>query len=153
MARSSVKKGHAIDGRHRLPFRRGALSWWWSTPAWAGPCRGICEFRPGDRKVGITDLTDRLGKIDVQGPAAGRVLSRVLAGGAAALDGLPYFSFKGHFGPVHAEAGQAVVDGGPPVLLSRTGYTTGEFGFELFVNGRTPWPVGTVAGGGRGIRP
>jgi aminomethyltransferase len=44
---------------------------------------------------------------------------------------MPYFSFKGGFGPFASRQAVTLIDG-TPLLLSRTGYT-GEFGFELFV--------------------
>jgi aminomethyltransferase len=80
----------------------------------------------------ISDLSDALGKFDVQGPAAARILARVLAEPDRVLDDLPYFSFKGHF-DASSELSEAVkLLDGTPLLLSRTGYT-GEFGFEIFV--------------------
>ncbi|GAB4271569.1 MAG: glycine cleavage system aminomethyltransferase GcvT [Deferrisomatales bacterium] len=82
--------------------------------------------------VEIADLTDRLGKIDVQGPAAAKVLSKVLADPGAAFEGMAYFTFKGHFDPAAPQADAVRLADGTPVLLSRTGYT-GEFGFELYV--------------------
>jgi aminomethyltransferase len=84
------------------------------------------------RDAAVTDLTDTLGKMDVQGPAAAKILSSVLAEPGSVFGEMPYFSFKGHFDPA-AETSPAVrlIDG-TPILLSRTGYT-GEFGFEIFV--------------------
>lgn len=82
--------------------------------------------------VAITDLTDRVGKMDLQGPESGRVLARLLADPSKALEDLGYFSFRGHFDPGHPQASTVRLSDGTPVLLSRTGYT-GEFGFELFM--------------------
>jgi len=79
----------------------------------------------------ITDLTDRLGKIDIQGPAAAKILAGVLRDPNATFKAMPYFSFKGYF----EDAGPGtpiLLKSGIPVFVSRTGYT-GEFGFELFV--------------------
>ena len=85
-----------------------------------------------EREVEIDDLTDRLGKIDVQGPTAARIVSGVLAAPETVLDPMPYFSFKGHFSANAPQADAVRLKNGVPILLSRTGYT-GEFGFEIFV--------------------
>ena len=82
--------------------------------------------------VQLVDLTDKLGKIDIQGPAAIKTMQAVLKSAEAVYDKLTYFSFKGHFDPQSEFAGGAVLIDGTPVLLSRSGYT-GEVGFELFV--------------------
>jgi aminomethyltransferase len=79
--------------------------------------------------VQITDLTDKLGKLDVQGPLSAKILMNVLKDPATLFEKMPYFSFKGSF-----ESGSPVqLADGTPVLLSRTGYT-GEFGFEIFIS-------------------
>lgn len=83
--------------------------------------------------VTIRDLTDQTGKLDVQGPAAGKILASVLMDPDTVFDGLPYFSFKGHFDRNAPESSQVLLKDGTPVLLSRTGYT-GEFGFEIFTD-------------------
>jgi len=85
------------------------------------------------REVAIGDLTDNLGKIDVQGPMAAKILSKVLAAPESAFEKLFYFSFKGHFDPASPLADAVRLSDGTPILLSRTGYT-GEFGFEIFVS-------------------
>ena len=86
----------------------------------------------GGREATVTDLSDRLGKMDIQGPAAAKVLGQVLADPKAVFAGMPYFSFKGHFDNASPLADAARLDEGTPILLSRTGYT-GEFGFEIFL--------------------
>ena len=87
----------------------------------------------GNRQVAINDLTDRVGKIDVQGPMAAKILNKVLAAPATVWDKFPYFSFKGHFVAVSPLADAVRLKDDTPILLSRTGYT-GEFGFEIFVS-------------------
>lgn len=82
--------------------------------------------------VNIADLTDRVGKLDVQGPLAAKILIKVLKNPEAVFDKLPYFSFKGHFDPNSSAAETVLLADGTPILLSRTGYT-GEFGFEIFI--------------------
>ncbi len=86
----------------------------------------------GGREATVTDLSDRLGKMDIQGPAAAKILGAVLADPKAVFAGMPYFSFKGSFDPTSPRADAVRLDDGTPILLSRTGYT-GEFGFEIFL--------------------
>jgi aminomethyltransferase len=81
----------------------------------------------------VTDMTDRFGKIDIQGPESAIILTRVLANADAVFDGMPYFSFKGRLDNNSSGVSSVCLKDGTPILLSRTGYT-GEFGFELFVD-------------------
>jgi aminomethyltransferase len=92
------------------------------------------DSQKGGRDIRLVNLTDRLGKIDIQGPASVKIMQRVLRNPDAAFDGLTYFSFKGHFDPASPFAAQAQFLDGTPLLLSRSGYT-GEVGFEIFVEG------------------
>ena len=85
-----------------------------------------------DHRADVTDLTGRVGKVDLQGPESARTLAKILKNPEAVLKDMPYFSFKGHFDASSARADTQFTDG-TPVLLSRTGYT-GEFGFEIFVD-------------------
>jgi len=80
-------------------------------------------------EVAITDHSDRLGKIDLQGPASARILQSLFSDPETVLADMGYFSFKGDIFP----GGSAPLElkDGTRVILSRTGYT-GEFGFELF---------------------
>jgi aminomethyltransferase len=87
----------------------------------------------GDRRIAVTDLTDKAGKIDVQGPLAAKILAKVLADPDRVFKKIPYFSFKGHFDATSPLADTVRLTDGTPILLSRTGYT-GEFGFEIFVS-------------------
>jgi aminomethyltransferase len=86
-----------------------------------------------DRDVEITDLTDKVGKIDVQGPASAKILMKVLKAPEKVFEKMPYFSFKGHFDKNSPLSGAVCLTDETPILLSRTGYT-GEFGFEIFVD-------------------
>lgn len=90
------------------------------------------EAQRNGRAVQCIDLTDRLGKIDIQGPAAIKTMRNVLKDADAVFDKLTYFSAKGHFDPASEFAGAVQLHDGTPLLLSRSGYT-GEVGFELFV--------------------
>jgi aminomethyltransferase len=94
---------------------------------------GHLAAHKGDRKIEIIDLTDKVGKIDVQGPMAAKILSKMVADPETVFDRMPYFSFKGHFDSGSSLSQAVQLTDGTPILLSRTGYT-GEFGFELFVS-------------------
>ncbi len=85
----------------------------------------------GDAQVEIEDMTDRLGKIDLQGPLAPRIIERALKKGRRVLEDMPYFSFKGFFDPSLYKGEGVELINGVPVLLSRSGYT-GEIGFEIY---------------------
>ena len=67
--------------------------------------------------ITLTDESDRLGKIDIQGPKTVEVLERILPGPWRQM---PYFTLT------------RTEFAGVPLLASRTGYT-GELGFELYV--------------------
>jgi aminomethyltransferase len=87
----------------------------------------------GEMQVAIKDLTDRVGKVDIQGPNAAKILGKLLKNPSAVFKGFPYFSFKGWFAKGVNGAEAVELNDGTPILLSRTGYT-GEFGFEIFVS-------------------
>lgn len=87
---------------------------------------------PADAGADIRDLTDRAGKIDIQGPEAARLLQRLIRDPERFFDKLIYFSFKGGFGECPSSSVVELLDG-TPLLIARTGYT-GEFGFELFMS-------------------
>jgi aminomethyltransferase len=89
-----------------------------------------------DLDVAITDLTGRLGKIDLQGPASLNILKKVLKPCKKLDAGMPYFGFIGHYDQLQRGVASTL---GFSVMVSRTGYT-GEFGFELFVR---PSDLGT----------
>jgi aminomethyltransferase len=111
------------------------------------------EANRGGRQVRIVDLTDKLGKIDIQGPASIKTMQKVLQAPDAVFDKLTYFSAKGHFDPASDFAGGARLADGTPLLVSRSGYT-GEVGFELFVEGQHTvrlWEVLIEAGRDLGV--
>jgi aminomethyltransferase len=81
----------------------------------------------------IVDLSDKVGKIDLQGPASGKILKTIIKNPEKILNTMPYFSFKGWFEGLSYEGESVELINGSPVLLSRTGYT-GEFGFELYTH-------------------
>jgi len=120
-----------------------------------GPVAKHLEANKNHLDVRCVDLTDTLGKIDIQGPAAITIMQTVLKAPAATFDNLTYFSFKGHFDPASAFASQAQFLDGTPMLLSRSGYT-GEVGFEIFVEGRHTvriWELLMEAGRDLGLIP
>lgn len=80
----------------------------------------------------IRDLSDAVGKMDIQGPAAARILGRVLNHPDQVFAQMVYFSFKGSFDRLLPTTVPVTLLDGTPVMVSRTGYT-GEFGFELFI--------------------
>ncbi|MGE4560339.1 MAG: aminomethyltransferase family protein [Desulfobulbus sp.] len=80
----------------------------------------------------IVDRTDRVGKMDIQGPKAAAILARILKDPDSVFDKMVYFSFKGGFLPGEDSANGVTLVDGTPLMVSRTGYT-GEFGFELFI--------------------
>lgn len=80
----------------------------------------------------VSDLTGKVCKLDVQGPMSAKILMKILSHPESVFEGMPYFSFKGHFDEKANEADEVRLEDGTPVLLSRTGYT-GEFGFEIFI--------------------
>ncbi|MBI5251984.1 MAG: aminomethyl transferase family protein [Desulfomonile tiedjei] len=105
-------------------------------------------------EVDVTDLTDKVGKMDIQGPLSARVLMKVLKSPEATLKDMAYFSFKGHFDE-KSVAANTFVHGTIPVLLSRSGYT-GEFGFEIFVDPSQlvrVWEAVLEAGASYGVIP
>lgn len=80
----------------------------------------------------ITDLTDQVGKMDIQGPSSAKILSCIIKNADKIFSRFHYFSFKGYFDTGVSCVESVVLNDGTPVLLSRTGYT-GEFGFEIFI--------------------
>ena len=87
----------------------------------------------GGSDVEIHDLTDGIGKMDIQGPLSAKILAPMLREPEAVFDHMVYFSFKGFFDDTSPLANTVRLSDGTPIMLSRTGYT-GEFGFELFMN-------------------
>ncbi len=113
------------------------------------------EARKKGLDVRVVDLTDTLGKIDIQGPASVKTMRKVLQAPDAVFDKVTYFSAKGHFDPTSEFAGGARLLDGTPLLLSRSGYT-GEVGFELFVEREHTvklWETLLEAGGEFGLVP
>lgn len=86
----------------------------------------------GKFSVEIKDLSEKLGKMDIQGKNSARILAKLLENPEAVFEKMPYFSFKGHFDENSSFASQVRLKDKTPVLLSRSGYT-GEFGFEIFI--------------------
>ena len=88
------------------------------------------ENQSQGQTIRIEDLTDKVGKMDIQGPDSARVLSKIVKNPGQLFEKMMYFSFKGGFDSCEGTTTVQLSDG-TDVLVSRTGYT-GEFGFELF---------------------
>ena len=149
------EKGHVIDDA--IVFQVAAERYMVVVNAGMGAdiAARLTDRAPSPETVRIADMTDRLGKIDIQGPAAAKILSAVLTNPATVFDAMPYFAFKGYFENTDAAGPPVLLKSGAPVLVSRTGYT-GEFGFELFVpSGETVplWDALLTAGEGFGLVP
>jgi aminomethyltransferase len=80
----------------------------------------------------VVDMTDAVGKIDIQGKSSAKILSKIIRDPENLFSTFPYFSFKGWYDDKVEGGGAVLLNDGTPILLSRTGYT-GEFGFEIFV--------------------
>ena len=96
--------------------------------------------RAASHAARVDDRTDDYALIAIQGPHAGRILSRLTD---TALDQIHYY------------AGHPAVVAGRQVLLARTGYT-GEDGFELFTSpgdAEPVWLALTGAGEADGLVP
>lgn len=87
-----------------------------------------------DQNFSLTDLTGQTAKIDLQGPAAARILQKILRDPAQHLQTFPPFTCKGDLPAAQATPPVRTKAGGH-LLLARSGYT-GEFGFEIFLDAR-----------------
>ena len=123
--------GHAIDDSLVYKIQDGEYMVEVNASMGGPVAKHLAEQAKG-RDVKVVDLTDKLGKIDIQGPAAIKIMAKLLKNPEVVFDKLPYFSAKGHFDPASPLAAQVQMLDGTPVLLSRSGYT-GEVGFEMFV--------------------
>lgn len=124
------EKGHVVDDA--IVYQLGRQDYMVVANAGMGARLGahLGRHQP-ETGTEIRDLTDRVGKIDVQGPAAGRLVNRLIRNPDSFFDRLSYFSFKGGFAGCSSSSTVELRDG-TPLLIARTGYT-GEFGFELFM--------------------
>jgi len=112
------------------------------------------DSRKKDASVTIVDYTDRLGKMDIQGPLAAKILKKILRASEAVFAGMGYFFCKGGFAGLQSPVAVSLLNG-TPLLISRTGYT-GEFGFELFIAAEhfvSLWQTVLAAGEGLGLLP
>lgn len=147
-------QGHVIDDA--IVFQIAADTYFIVVNAGMGAkiAKQMEDHRAG-RNVAVRDLTDRVAKMDIQGPLAGKILSTLIASPETVFEGFPYFSFKGHYDPQAPRAGAVRLSDGTPLLLSRTGYT-GEFGFEIFIATEKIellWKRVLEAGGAQGLLP
>jgi aminomethyltransferase len=125
------EKGHVIDDA--IVYKTGAEKFVTVVNAgMGGEIAAHLKKHAGANGVDIEDLTDRVGKMDVQGPLAAKIMQKILADPHTIFEKMPYFSFKGHFDPAEQPSVDVRLLDGTPMLISRSGYT-GEFGFELFI--------------------
>jgi aminomethyltransferase len=113
------------------------------------------ESNKGQNCPVIDDLADRVGKMDIQGPASARILKKILKDPEPVLQQMAYFSFKGWFAGNEPGVFRVELLDGTPVMVSRTGYT-GEFGFELYVDISQTiqlWEATLAAGGAFNLIP
>lgn len=109
------------------------------------------ESLPEAAGVAVGEPAERLAKLDVQGPAAPKIVENLLAD-PGLLASFPYFSFKGDFDLGRSDV---FLKDGTPALLSRSGYT-GEVGFEIFVplaGAKTAWDAILANGEAHDILP
>jgi aminomethyltransferase len=123
--------GHAIDDSIVYKIKDGEYMVEVNASQGGPVSKHLTEQAKG-KDVRIVDLTDKVGKIDIQGPASIKTMAKILKNPEVVFDKLPYFSAKGHFDPASTLAAQVQMLDGTPILLSRSGYT-GEVGFEMFV--------------------
>jgi aminomethyltransferase len=147
-------QGHVIDDA--IVFQMAADTYFIVVNAGMGAkiARHLEDHRAGGN-VAIRDLTDRVAKMDIQGPLAAKILSQLIQSPKTVFQGFPYFSFKGHYDSAAPQAGAVRLTDGTPLLLSRTGYT-GEFGFEIFIAPEkieSLWQMILEAGGAHGLLP
>lgn len=94
----------------------------------------------GITNVAIEDITDKTGKLDLQGPASQSILQRIVK---CDLADIKYYSF------LETELA------GFPVLISRSGYT-GEDGFEIYMDSalaEKAWDIILQEGAPSGLKP
>ncbi len=107
------------------------------------------------RELTVTDLTDQLGKLDLQGPESVAILLKTLENSREILPRLPYFSFQTDPKIFSGSSSPLRLKGDIPVMLSRSGYT-GELGFELFAHPGdlvAIWNLLLAAGESEGLMP
>jgi aminomethyltransferase len=147
------EEGHALDDA--LVYRLGPDHFMIVVNANMGSAiADHLKTRQDGKDVHMSDLTGKIGKMDLQGPLAGKIIKQIIKDPDTVLTQMPYFSFKGHFDAASPLAVVRTRDG-IPILLSRTGYT-GEFGFEIFVNSNHSlevWNALLEAGRAYGLTP
>lgn len=146
--------GHAIDDSLVYKIKDGEYMVEVNASMGGAIAQHLAEQGKG-KDVTVVDLTDKVGKIDIQGPASIKTMAKILKNPEQVFDKLTYFSAKGHFDPESTLAGQVQLLDGTPVLLSRSGYT-GEVGFEIFCErARTVavWEMIMAAGAEFGLVP
>lgn len=107
---------------------------------------------PDGGKFNWVNLSGKLAKVDLQGPASYAIIKTLVANADSVFEKFPYFSFRGDFNLDKSAIG--LLDN-TPLMLSRTGYT-GELGFEIFIkpqHAQAVWAAILRAGESFGILP
>lgn len=120
------ENGHCIDDAVLYPLAGGRFAVV-SNAGMGSVLVNHLRALPGGDRLDIAEPAERLAKLDVQGPRAPGIVKTLLAD-KTLFEAFPYFSFKGDFDLARTTVS---INGGMPVLLSRSGYT-GEAGFEIF---------------------
>jgi aminomethyltransferase len=114
-------------------YRTGPESFFIIVNAGMGP--KIADHLKGrlqERKATVSDVSRKVAKMDLQGPASARILMRILQLPENVLTNLQYFTFRGSYDE-SGFSGPKFKKTQVPILVSRTGYS-GELGFELLVS-------------------
>ena len=91
-------RGEVIDDS--IVFKLGADSYMAVVNAGMGPAVvGHLEELSGRRQIKIRDMSDRMGKIDIQGPLAGKILCQGRHGAVPGLQQAALFRLQGPFRP------------------------------------------------------
>ena len=125
------EKGHCVDDAIVYKFT-DTVFMICVNAGMGGVVAGHIDGRSSGLSVTVTDLTDTVAKMDIQGINAARILSGLIRDPETVFDQMPYFSFKGNFNKSEYGESPVKLTDGTPLLLSRSGYT-GEFGFEIFI--------------------
>ncbi len=126
-----TEEGWVIDDA--VVYRTGPGTFFIVVNAGMGPkITDHLQSRLDGREAAVSDVSRNIAKMDLQGPASARILTRVLQSPENVLPGLRYFTFRGSYDE-SGFSGLRFNKTQAPILVSRTGYS-GELGFELLVS-------------------
>jgi aminomethyltransferase len=126
-----TEQGWVIDDA--VVYRTGPESFFIVVNAGMGPkITDRLQSRLDGREATVSDVSRKIAKMDLQGPASARILTRILQLPETVLTNLQYFTFRGSYDE-SGFSGPKFRKTQVPMLVSRTGYS-GELGFELLVS-------------------